>query len=107
MLLPSLQEICALTAILSVAAANVEKTIFLGPEPINVPQQPPTLPDLRLDVLTPGNFSLRTHLGAVFATTELPRGVETWLILDELEEGRRYEVRVCWLATVSLSLASP
>lgn len=84
-------------------AANVEKTIFLGPEPVNLPQQSPTLADLRLDVLTPVHYALtRTHVAAIFPTVELPRGAETWLVLEDLEEGRRYEVRVCWPATVRL-----
>lgn len=82
------------------ASANAEKAIFLGPAPINLPQQSPSLADLRLDVLTPDDYLLRTHLAAVFPTDEQPRGAETWLLLDSLTEGQRYEVRVCWLATV-------
>ncbi|ROV97076.1 hypothetical protein VMCG_07495 [Cytospora schulzeri] len=80
-------------------SANVEKTIFLGPEPINIPQQHPTLSDLNIDLLTPETWSLRTHLDAVFPTAESKRGTSTWLILDGLTEGQRYEVRICWLAT--------
>lgn len=90
------------------ATANVEKTIFLGPAPVNIPaqsQSSPSLADLRLDVLTPDdddnkNWSLRAHLPVRFPTDDAPRGQETWLLLDALTEGRRYEVRVCWLATV-------
>lgn len=95
--------LCLPTGLISLAAANVEKTIFLGPEPVNVPQQPPSLADLRLDVLTPDHYARRTHVGAVFPTSELPRGTDTWLVLDDLEEDRRYEVRICWAATVSPS----
>lgn len=84
----------------SLVAANVEKTIFLGPEPVNMPQQSPTLSDLNIDVLTPTNWSLRTHLESTFPTPELQKGKETWLVLDSLTEGQRYEVRVCWLAIV-------
>lgn len=93
------------------ATANVEKTIFLGPAPVNIPPQSqsssPSLADLRLDVLTPddddknnNNWSLRAHLPVRFPSDDAPRGQETWLLLDALTEGRRYEVRVCWLATV-------
>lgn len=82
------------------ALANAEKAIFLGPAPVNLPQQSPSLADLHLDVLTPDDSLLRTHLAAVFPTDEQPRGAETWLLLDSLTEGQRYEVRVCWLATV-------
>lgn len=88
-------------------AANVEKTIFLGPEPVPIPQQRPTLSDLNLHTLTPGNSSIRTHLDREFPGTkeetgQESRGVESWLLLSDLTEGQRYEVRVCWAAIVSL-----
>ncbi|KAL8397332.1 hypothetical protein RB594_004162 [Gaeumannomyces avenae] len=83
------------------AAANVEKTIFLGPETINVPQQGPTFDSLRLDVLSPAaDLTVRTHLQAEFPNgTSGSRGRATWLLLDDLTPGQRYEVRVCWAAT--------
>lgn len=97
-----LQALLCLSAVGTplLASANAEKTIFLGPAPVNLPQQSPSLADLHLDVLTPDDHVLRTHLAAVFPTEERPRGAETWLLLDSLAEGQRYEVRVCWLATV-------
>ncbi|PSR79770.1 hypothetical protein BD289DRAFT_455699 [Coniella lustricola] len=96
----SLQSvICLLLTGISLCLANVEKAIFLGPEPVNIPQTGPSLANLYLDVLSPEDWSLRTLLDAVFPTAELPRGVDAWLILDRLTEGQRYEVRVCWLAT--------
>lgn len=84
------------------AAANVEKTIFLGPETINVPQQNPTFDNLHLDVLSPAaDLAIRTHLQAEFPnSTSGSRGKATWLLLDDLTPGQRYEVRVCWAATV-------
>jgi hypothetical protein len=92
----------------ALAVANVEKTIFLGPAPVPVPQQPPTLSDLNLHTLTPGNNSIRTRLdrefpGIIEETGDESRGVETWWLLDDLTEGQRYEVRVCWAAIVSTS----
>ncbi len=81
--------------------ANVEKAIFLGPATVNIPLQHPTLEDLNIDVLTPSNFSLRTHLDAEFPTEGHRSGSTTWLLLDRLTENQRYEVRVCWAATVS------
>lgn len=96
--------ICLSLGILTpLASANVEKTIFLGPEPISIH---PTLSDLNIDSLTPEAWSLRTHLEAIFPTGELARGRPAWLMLDNLAEGQRYEVRVCWLATVSFSFLS-
>lgn len=84
---------------ISLVSANTEKTIFLGPEPVNIPAQSPSLNALNIDTLTPNNYSIRTHLDAIFPTPDLARGKESWLILDDLTEGQRYEVRVCWLAT--------
>ncbi|OTB04250.1 hypothetical protein M426DRAFT_321093 [Hypoxylon sp. CI-4A] len=87
--------------ILLIAAvlANTEKAIFLGPPTVNIPAAHPTLEDLRVDTLTPTNGSLRTYLEAQFPNAAIPHGKATWLILDELTEGQRYEVRVCWAAT--------
>ncbi|KLU91548.1 hypothetical protein MAPG_10066 [Magnaporthiopsis poae ATCC 64411] len=83
------------------AAANVEKTIFLGPQTINVPQQGPTFDNLHLDVLSPAaDLAIRTRLQAEFPnSTSGSRGKATWLLLDDLTPGQRYEVRVCWAAT--------
>jgi len=83
------------------AAANIKKAIFLGPEAVTVPVAHPTLDDLGLDVLTPDDWVLRTHLRAEFPRNASDRGRPSWLLLDGLAPGRRYEVRVCWAATVS------
>lgn len=92
---------------ISRTAANTEKTIFLGPEPVNIPAQSTSLAALNIDTLTHDKYSIRTHLETIFPKEDLPRGTETWLILDNLTEGQRYEVRVCWLATVSCSPPPP
>lgn len=94
-----LAGLICLTLGISLASANVEKTIFLGPEPVNIPDQQPSLSSLNIDTLTPEDWSLRTHLEAIFPTTESERGRSSWFILDNLTEGQRYEVRICWLAT--------
>lgn len=96
-----LASLICLTLGISLASANVEKTIFLGPEPVNIPNQQPSLSTLNIDTLTPEDWSLRTHLEAKFPTEEFKRGSSSWFILDNLTEGQRYEVRICWLATVS------
>ncbi|KAI0882605.1 uncharacterized protein GGS22DRAFT_46866 [Annulohypoxylon maeteangense] len=79
--------------------ANTEKAIFTGPPAANIPSAHPTLEDLHVDILTPINWSIRTHLESQFPNISSPNGKATWLILDELTEGQRYEVRVCWAAT--------
>ncbi|KAH8678162.1 hypothetical protein BX600DRAFT_431456 [Xylariales sp. PMI_506] len=80
--------------------ANTEKAIFLGPEAINIPATHPNLDDLTIDTLTPqDNWAIRTRVEASFPNASNPFGRTTWLILDELAAGQRYEVRVCWAAT--------
>ena len=101
-------RLCFLALILHSASvcANTEKVIFLAPSPFQVPTAPPTIDELHLETLTPQRSSLRTHLHAQFPTDSAKYGVATWVLLDQLKEGQRYEVRVCWAATVSLGLLS-
>jgi len=87
--------------------ANVEKTIFVAPPTVNIPQQHPTIEDLHLDVLTPDNWSLRTRLAADFPNDKALEGKISWFLLDNLTPSQRYEVRVCWPATVSFISSSP
>ncbi|RYP40798.1 hypothetical protein DL767_001444 [Monosporascus sp. MG133] len=89
------------TAATTRVSANTEKTIFLGPPTVNLPSAHPSLDDLQVHTLTPDNWQVRTHLEAQFPSFSYPSGKPAWLILDELTEGQRYEVRVCWAATVS------
>lgn len=95
-----LLQTLTLLSLVQTAFSNVEKTIFLGPDPIPIPLTRPTLSDLFIDTLTPTNWSLRTHVSAKFPTTTDPKGHSTWLILDNLTPSQRYEVRICWAATV-------
>jgi hypothetical protein len=94
--------LCVVTQVWTVNA-NVEKTIFLGPSPVILSNGRPSLDDLRLHVLSPSNTILPTHLPVQFPTEAVPRGLESWYLLRGLDEGRRYEARICWPATVSLS----
>lgn len=81
---------------------NVEKAIFLGPEPVDIhnPQQQPNIDSLRLEVLSPLNTQLRRQLSASFPSSTSPKGTEAWFLLDRLRPKQRYEVRICWAATV-------
>ncbi|KXJ97413.1 hypothetical protein Micbo1qcDRAFT_230076 [Microdochium bolleyi] len=101
--------------------ANTEKTIFLGPPTVNIPSSHPTLDALLLDVLRPQTLAssvIRTTLNASFPQSspylaslgtgvggrdvdysDKDYGTPSWLILDDLVPGQRYEVRVCWAAT--------
>uniref|UniRef100_A0A093UQM6 GPI mannosyltransferase 2 subunit n=1 Tax=Talaromyces marneffei PM1 TaxID=1077442 RepID=A0A093UQM6_TALMA len=82
------------------AAANTEKTIFVAPLPWAVPAENAAIDDLGLDRLSPTDFMLRTNLNASFPTDEEPHGAESWFYLEDLTPGQRYEVRICWMATV-------
>lgn len=85
------------TLVLSVLA-NVEKTIFVAPPP-NVSH--PSHSFEFLDTLSPSTPSVSKSLNASFPSEEAPQGVSSWFRLVNLSPGQRYEVRICWLATVS------
>ncbi|PYI03777.1 hypothetical protein BO78DRAFT_463053 [Aspergillus sclerotiicarbonarius CBS 121057] len=90
---------CLLVLLLTTfTTANVEKTIFLGPPPITIPTPHPPIDDLGLARLSPSHPIIRTYLNASFPTPSSP-GTESWFFLQNLHPGRRYEVRLCWLAT--------
>ncbi|KAF8864462.1 hypothetical protein BDZ45DRAFT_737465 [Acephala macrosclerotiorum] len=78
---------------------NTEKAIFLGPSSLNLPAEHPTLEDLQLEALSPHHWSLRTHIEAKFPTHSSKYGKPSWYLLHGLQEGERYEVRICWAAT--------
>jgi hypothetical protein len=91
----------------SLVAANAEKVIFLGPAAVPIPLTKPTLSDLNLQTLSPDVSSIRTNISRVFPNDAIEgheKGESTWLLLDNLSEGQRYEFRVCWPAVVSHSL---
>ncbi|KAI1132197.1 hypothetical protein F5Y10DRAFT_7064 [Nemania abortiva] len=85
--------------ILPYVLGNTEKTMFLGPSPIDLKSSYPALDYSRLVPLTPDEFAVRTHLQAEFPNGESRHGKPSWLILHNLNEGQRYEVRICWAAT--------
>ncbi|KAE8449705.1 hypothetical protein EG329_007480 [Mollisiaceae sp. DMI_Dod_QoI] len=80
---------------------NTEKIIFLAPSNLPVPVEHPTLEDLQLEALSPHHWSLRTHIETEFPTNSSKYGKPSWYLLQTLQEGRRYEVRICWAATVN------
>lgn len=82
------------------ASANTEKTIFVAPASIDLPAAAPTLEHLRLNTLSSASSTLRTALSVAFPTEDKPQGENSWYLLQNLNEGQRYEVRVCWAATV-------
>lgn len=86
------------SAFVGLALANVEKTVFISPD-LDTAQSP--LLKAELKNLSPSAPSIRAHLEAEFPTDTAPAGKRSWYRLEGLVPGQRYEVRVCWLATVS------
>lgn len=80
--------------------ANVEKVVFLGPQATHNLDQRPGLDELDLVVINSSHRIIRTHLSASFPTSENPQGAEAWFLIEGLFEHQRYEVRLCWSATV-------
>jgi len=100
-----MRVIAALLCIVSQAwtvNGNVEKTIFLGPSAVTLPDGHTSLDDLHLHSLSSLGPILSTQLSVQFPSDTKPHGLESWYLLSDLEEGRRYEARICWPATVSL-----
>ncbi|KAK5080619.1 hypothetical protein LTR70_008771 [Exophiala xenobiotica] len=84
--------------LLILAAANVEKTIFVAPAAVAVSQDA-AIDNLLLERLHPNRLTVRTFLNASFPTNDKPHGENTWALLEGLSPNQRYELRVCWLAT--------
>lgn len=82
--------------------ANVEKLVFLGPQRgFEVEEISSTGRLDRLSRLSPLHPSAKHQFLARFPSTPASWSVsETWILVEGLKAGQRYEVRVCWSATV-------
>lgn len=91
-----------LLASAATVAANVEKAIFVAGQTATGGAEYfySGLADV-LPRLTPNLNAWRTDLPAAFSWAEgFPDNGTTWMILGDLNAGQRYELRVCWTATV-------
>ena len=86
--------------LITTAIANVEKLIFIAPPAIATEDFHASLKDLNIAYLSPFEHSIRLRMPVAFPTSKQPKGLESWYLLDDLQPGRRYEVRVCWAAIV-------
>lgn len=89
-----------LALLVAKAYANTEKTIFVAPPAIKLPEVALGLDSLQLDTISDTNSTLQTLLPVAFPTESHPRGLSSWFLLRGLTPGQRYEVRVCWAAIV-------
>lgn len=97
-MLPLCRALAALLLSASAVVANVEKVIFTGPEPVSVPRDN-LISGVNIHTLSPDASIIRTDLSRVFpGTDDKALGQSTWLLLDDLVAGQRYEFRVCWAA---------
>ncbi|KAL7909491.1 hypothetical protein GGI35DRAFT_384408 [Trichoderma velutinum] len=95
----SLSLLLPFLSLISPSLANTEKVIFTAPPPASLS----TLDAIHQDlpVLGPStSWSIRTNLSRVFPLNQQDdeQGYPSWLLLDNLTPGQRYELRVCWSA---------
>lgn len=94
-----IEYVFLLCVLASVTIANVEKIIFTSPPPSKLPITNPVLTSLNVHALSHNELSIRTELGRTpVAESSIPHGQSTWLLLTNLTENQRYELRVCWSA---------
>ncbi|RMZ90841.1 hypothetical protein DV736_g1920, partial [Chaetothyriales sp. CBS 134916] len=91
-------QLSIISLLCKLAHANVEKIVFSAPEAKALPSDA-SIDNLLLPTLCSQNSSVRTFLNASFPTDDFPKGTQTWMLLEHLIPGRRYEVRVNWIAT--------
>ncbi|QLI67106.1 uncharacterized protein G6M90_00g034920 [Metarhizium brunneum] len=59
----------------------------------------PALSSLNINTLTQDELSVRTNLDRIFASKQTGfQGQPSWILLTNLTENQRYELRVCWSA---------
>lgn len=98
-----LYGLAALASTASIVRANTEKVVFLAPDAAEISSRHDSLNDVRLEVLTPSadSSSIRTILTPSLPTEEDLVGTASWFVLYNLTTAQRYELRVCWAASVS------
>lgn len=95
-----LEKLLSCLALIVPTIANTEKVIFVAPESIHIPDLHPNLDSLGLSTISPSARSLRTTVARKFLDVDGNKGLQSWYTLNDLEPGQRYELRVCWPATV-------
>ncbi|KAL6791947.1 hypothetical protein J3E68DRAFT_409753 [Trichoderma sp. SZMC 28012] len=97
----SLSIILPFLSLISPSHANTEKVIFTAPPPSSLSSLDAAI-HKDLPVLGPStSWSIRTNLSRVFPLNQHDddqQGYPSWLLLDNLTPGQRYELRVCWSA---------
>jgi hypothetical protein len=97
---PPSSLLCLFVLLIASALANTEKAIFTAPDATSFTDSNPSLDVLQLQSFTHIDNTLRTSLNVVFPGEETPQGSDHWFLLRDLNPQQRYELRVCWAATV-------
>lgn len=98
-----LASLCIVAWRIALVCANNEKAVFLAPQALH---HQPSVEQLRLPVLTPAHWTIRTDLAASFPSPQKPQGTAAWILLDQLCPNQRHEIRICWSATVNCTFRS-
>ncbi|OPB39278.1 hypothetical protein A0O28_0049840 [Trichoderma guizhouense] len=96
----SLSLILPFLSLIAPSHANTEKVIFTAPPPSPLSSLDAAIQQ-DLPILGPStSWSIRTNLSRVFPLNQQDheQGYPSWLLLDNLTPGQRYELRVCWSA---------
>lgn len=89
-------------------SANTEKAIFTAPDAVTFTDSNPSLDVLQLESLALERSTLRTSLDVAAPGEAASGGVEDhWYLLRDLNPQQRYELRVCWSASVSVFPFAP
>ncbi len=88
-----------LSSLCILVSTNSEKIVFVAPEAQAMPSDA-SIDNLLLKTVSKQTPAIRTFFNASFPTEEAPKGTETWMLIEDLIPGQRYEVRVNWIATV-------
>lgn len=94
--------VLVLFSLVTRVSANVEKVIFVAPPALPNRDIHSAVDELQVHKFDPLASSIRLHLPVIFPNATYEQGLASWYILDDLEPGRRYEVRICWAAIVGL-----
>ena len=87
---------------ISVVLANTEKIIFITPEIVTNSKLNQLTERIDIPAIYPESGRTHIKLPVDFGTSENPNGCQSWYLLRALEKGRRYEIKLCWAATVSI-----
>ena len=101
----TLSFVLLFATIIPTSLANTEKVIFQQAPPTEILTEVQPWLGANPRTLTPSDPVLRASLPVAFPKLEQPQGLASWYRLADLAVNQRYEVRVCWAATVRCTIS--